>query len=257
MGNHRFTLSLSGGGLSSIAYAGFNDELIEKHLEPSSYAGLSGGALLAVLLASKMTSKEIISFVKNINFLELLNTRFTHFEVIDHTKLIEKIREALPYKTFEQLPVPAVIFASDLTKTEPVAIQGGDLASAIVASCSMFPLLQPVKRQGRLLGDGGFTVYYGARFLRCSTDKIIGVDVTGLSEGVVRGAFHSLFMQINSAVTSNSRYELSEYPVDLDIKISFPTPSIFSFDQKVSHLLSLGRKSAKKHLSKIKGVVKR
>lgn len=248
---------MSGGGLSAIAYAGMNEVLLEHHLAPSCYAGLSGGAVLAVLLASGLSTSDVIKFIDGIKTFRMLNTHWSHFEVINHTKLIEYIRDALPYKTFESLPVPAVIFASDVTRQQPVVIGSGDIASAIVASCSMFPMLQPVKRRGLELVDGGFTLYYGANYLRelHHADKVVGVDVTGLTEGLISGIFRAFFLQINSAITSNSRYELNEFPVDLDIKIRFPTPSIFSFDRKAKHLVHVGRQSALKHIQKVKKVV--
>jgi predicted acylesterase/phospholipase RssA len=242
-------ISLSGGGLSSIAYAGFNEELLKYHMKPSCYAGLSGGALLAVLLSSNSTTDTIIAFINKLKTFNIINTHWSHFEVIDHLKLIHYIRDALPYKTFESLPTPAVIFATDLTRKIPISIQSGDIASAIVASCSMFPMLEPIKRRGLLLGDGGFTLYYGAQYLKNHhIKKVIGVDVAGLTEGSVGGILRSLFLQINSAITSNSRYELSKYPVDIDIQIRFPSPSIFSFNRKVSHLIHLGRIAAKRHI---------
>lgn len=252
----KFALSMSGGGLSAIAYAGVNEVLLEHHLVPSCYAGLSGGAALAVLLASGLSTAEIIVFIDRIKTIRILNTHWAHWEVVDHAKLTRFIRDLLPYKTFESLPVPAVIFASDVVKKRPVAIQTGDLASAIVASCSMFPMLQPVKRRGLELVDGGFTLYYGAQFLRSATvDNVIGIDVTGLTEGSVGGVFRALFLQINAAITSNSFHELTEWPVDLDIKIRFPTPSIFSFDRKAGHLVRVGRHAALAHITEIKKII--
>lgn len=257
MGNlQQFAVSMSGGGLSAIAYAGINEVLLEHHLKPSCYAGLSGGSALAVLLASQLSTAEIIKFIDHMKTFRILNTHWAHFEIIDHAKLIQFIRDALPYKTFESLPVPAVIFASDVMKSGPIVIKSGDIASAIAASCSMFPMLQPVKRRGLELVDGGFTLYYGAQFLRANSFyKVIGVDVTGLTEGTVSGVLRALFLQINSAISSNSRYELNEWPVDLDIKIRFPAPSIFSFDRKATHLVHLGRRAAITHMKEIRRLV--
>jgi NTE family protein len=248
---------MSGGGLSAVAYAGFHEVLAQHNLTPSCYAGLSGGAALAVFLASGMGTGEIIRCIDTLKTVRILNTHWSHFEVIDHGRLTRHIRDMLPYKTFESLPRPAVIFASDVARQRPVAIKSGDIASAIVASCSMFPMLQPVRRRRRMLVDGGYTVYYGAQFLRETNGAatVIGVDVTGLTEGSVGGILRALFLQINSAVTSNSRYELAEFPVDLDIKIRFPAPSIFSFDRKVDHLVRLGRHAAEKNMRRIHRIV--
>lgn len=251
-----FALSMSGGGLSSLAYAGFVEILKKYHLEPACYAGLSGGAVLAVLLASGFSPSDCLGFFDHLKTFKLINTHLSRLEIIDHNKLISRIRNLLPYKVFEDLPIRTVIFASDLTKKEPVVLQSGDIASAVVAGCSIFPVLQPIKRRGLLLGDGGFTVYYGAKYLReLGINKVIGIDVTGLTEGIVKGFFRALYKQINSSVSSNSRYELSKHPVDLDIKISFESPTIFSLDRKANHLIHLGRKSAEKYIHKIKNVV--
>jgi len=252
-----FALSLSGGGLSSLAYAGFVDELKKHNLVPSYYAGLSGGAMLGVLLASQLSSLKIIELLKHLETYKVLNFRLKKLEIIDHNKIKTLLRSLLPYKKFDELPTPALVFTSDLIQKRPVVINSGDIASAIIASCGLFPMLQPIKRKGFLLGDGGFTVYYGAQYLReQGIETVIGVDVTGLCEGNVPGIFNALYRQINSSITSNTRYELSQYPVDLDIKITFPAPSIFTINKKTKHLLGLGRHIAQKHLSKIKEIVR-
>ncbi|MBI3576925.1 patatin-like phospholipase family protein [Candidatus Gottesmanbacteria bacterium] len=247
-----FALSLSGGGICSLAYAGFDEVLRQHKLESSCYAGLSGGAILAVLLASNMSADNAIQFFQHLKTFKILNTHLSHIEVIDHTKLISLLRSLLPYKTFEDLPTRAAVFASDVTNKEPVLIQNGDIASAIVASCSIFPLLQPVKRRGRLLGDGGMTVYYGANYLRpLGFKKVIGVDVTGITEGPVKGLLSALYKQINTTVTENARHELEEWPVDLDVRITFPGASIFSLQRKAHHFVNFGKKTAQHYLGKI------
>lgn len=254
--SNNFALSLSGGGLSALAYASFVEELKKHQLEPSCYAGLSGGALLSVLLASNLSTQEIVDLIRHLKTLKLLNTHLTQFEIIDHKKLTELIRDLLPIKFFEQLPKRAVVFASDLNKKETAVLSSGDIASAVVASCSLFPVLKPVKRKGLLLGDGGFTVYYGAQYLHdMGFTKVIGVDVTGLTEGTFKGILKAFYQLVNSAISSNARYELHEAPVNLDIKITFPSPTIFTIERKINHILYLGRKAAERNIKKIKKIL--
>jgi NTE family protein len=254
---NKIGITFSGGGLSALAYAGFCEELQKHHVDIDLYAGLSGGALMAILVASKLTIEEITQFVLHLDTLTIINSKPSNIEIIDHRKFIELLREMLPYKTFEKLPTPVVLFATDLEKKIPVAIDSGDIASAIAASCSVFPLLQPVKRKGLILGDGGFTVYYGARFMRArGIDKVIGVDVTGMTEGRVKGFFRALFLQINSSTTSNSRYELELDPVDVDVKISFPSPNPLNIGRKTTHLIKLGQDICHKNITKIKSTLK-
>ncbi len=247
-----FALSLSGGGVCSLAYAGFDEVLRQHKMDPACYAGLSGGAILAVLLASNMTADNILKFFLHLKTFKILNTHLSHIEIIDHTKLILLLRDLLPYKTFEDLPTRAAVFASDVTKKEPVLINTGDIASALVASCSLFPLLQPVKRRGILLGDGGMTVYYGANYIRqLGFKKVVGVDVTGLSVGPVYGLLSALYKQINTTLSENARHELEEWPVDVDVRITFPRQSIFSLQRKAHHFVNFGRKTAQTYLSRL------
>lgn len=247
---------MSGGGLSALAYAGFVDELRSLGVEPSFFAGLSGGGFMAPLLAMRMHTDDIIRLCESLLTPKILNTHLTHFEVIDHEALVQKIRSLLPMKMFEELPTRAGIFSTDVAKQRPVFITKGDIASAMVATCGMFPMLAPLKRRGLLLVDGGFTIYYGAKYLRTpQTPKVIGVDVAGLTEGLVKGILRGFFRQVNSAVTSNARYELNSWPVDLDIRITFPTPSFFSFHRKTRHLVSLGRRAAQQNRSKIQTIL--
>ena len=251
-----FALSLSGGGLSSLAYAGFVEILLKHNIVPAYYAGLSGGAMLGVLLASGLSSPQIVDMLKQVETLKVLNFHLRKLEIIDHNSIKKLLHSLLPYKRFEELPTPALIFATDLVQKKPLAIDSGDIASAVVASCGLFPVLQPVKRMGHLLGDGGFTVYYGAQYIHERGIKtVIGVDVIGLCEGTVPGILGALYKQINSSVTSNARYELSEFPVDLDIKINFPAPSIFTINKQTERILDLGRHIAQNHLSEIQKLI--
>jgi NTE family protein len=249
-------LSMSGGGLSALAYLGFVEELKKAGIEPELYAGLSGGAIIAVLLASGLSTLEVVDFFKHIRFWQLLNFSWHTIEVFDHHKMNELIHSLLPIKRFEDLPTKALVYASDLTLKQPALFEEGDIASAVLASCSMFPFMQPVKRRGRILGDGGYTVYYGAQYLRERHIKtVVGVDVSGLTERSISGIFGGLYKQINAALTSNARYELHEHHVDLDVQIAFPMPNIFHFQGEIDHLLATGRKAAQKHLTKIKKLV--
>lgn len=251
-----FALSLSGGGICSLAYAGFNEVLHQHKLKPSYYAGLSGGAILAVLLASNVTADNIINFFLHLKTFRILNTHLSHIEIIDHNKFTVLIRQLLPYKTFEELPTRAAVFASDVTNKEPVFIRSGDIASAIVASCSLFPLLQPVKRRGLLLGDGGMTVYYGANFIRqLGYKKVVGVDVTGMTVGPLYSLLSALYKQINTTLSENARHELEEWPVDIDVRITFPRASIFSLQRKAHHFVNFGRKTAEQYVGKIQKLI--
>lgn len=218
-------------------------------------AGLSGGAIIAPLVAAGLNRDQIFELLSEMSFQRIVNLSFHSLEIIDHTKFTEFFRDILPIKTFEKLPTPVLIYATDVKKQETLVIETGDIASAITASCSIFPLMQPVKRRGRLLTDGGYSSYYGAQHLRDrGMQKVIGVDVTGISEGNSPPFFRSFYLSLNAALTSNSRFELKEYPVDLDIRINLKAPTIFNLTEHRDDIYKIGDETAKKYFRKIKKV---
>jgi len=248
---------MSGGSLGCLAYISFLQTLRDKYqLQPNLIAGLSGGAMVASMIAAGLDKDEIFEVMHHISLSKLVNLHITQFEIIDHHKLIEYFRHNLPVKTFEELSTPVIIFATNVKKQDVEVLCSGDLASAIVASCSVYPLLSPIKRLGKLLTDGGYSTYYGAHHLRSEgVEKVVGVDVAGLNEGTTPKFMRSLYQSVNSIITSNARYELEKYPVDLDIRLDVNTPTIFGLEKSKAAIFAQGEKAAHAYSQKIKSLV--
>ena len=70
-------------------------------------------------------------------------------------RFVELLRRFLPVQTFEALPVPLLLVATNLSTQAPAVMQTGDLASAIHATCAYPGLFQAVRREEQLLWDGG------------------------------------------------------------------------------------------------------
>ena len=61
----------------------------------------------------------------------------------------------MPVASFEECRVPLCLSVYDLGRRQTTIIDKGELASAIQASCALPVLFHPVRREGRLLSDGG------------------------------------------------------------------------------------------------------
>src|SRR5690606_20885531 len=72
-----------------------------------------------------------------------------------------RIAALMPARTIEECRLPLAGSAFDLGARATVVLDAGDLASAICASCAFPGLLQPVRRQGRWLSDGGIADRHG------------------------------------------------------------------------------------------------
>ncbi len=249
---------MSGGSLGCLAYASFIQTLRDEYkLQPNIFAGLSGGAMVASMIGAGMDKEEIFDVISHISLRNLVNLHVSQFEILDHHKLIEFFRFNLPVKNFEELNTPVIIFATNVKRQEVEILTSGDLASAIVASCSVYPLLNPVKRLGKLLTDGGYSTYYGSNLIKQrGIDKVVGVDVTGLNEGTTPRFLRAFYLSVNAVITSNARYELREFPVDLDIRINVSTPSIFGLKKSKDKIFQLGEEAAHVYHNKIQHLIK-
>ena len=72
-----------------------------------------------------------------------------------NAELSESINNHIPPNTFEELEVPFVAMATDVDTRLSVALDTGDLRSALLASTAIPVIFPPVERDGRLLYDGG------------------------------------------------------------------------------------------------------
>lgn len=251
---NKLAFSLSGGSFGCLAYVSFLEVLRDGYdVKPDMIAGFSGGAMVAPFVSLGMSSVEVRQIFQRLSIQKIINLNVKHFELVDHKKLIKFFRDELPIRNLEDLPTPVHIFTSNVKTQKPEIISTGDIASAVVASCSLFPLLEPIKRQGMLLTDGGYTSKFGVRELKkLGADKIIGVDVTGLNEGSTPYFLKSLFYSVNAAIKTFGRYENKEHPCDLTIEIDVKTPTLLQLKEKMDYVFKVGEREAKKWSSRIK-----
>jgi NTE family protein len=203
-------LVLSGGGAKGFAHIGVLKALEKAGVKIDYIGGTSMGAVVGGLYASGYNATQIDSIFYNTNFDELLqdyiprssksfyekrNDEMYALSLPFHklkigipialskgmynynllSKLTHKVRNI---KDFNKLPIPFLCVATDIEKGEPVVLQSGYLAQAMLASSAFPSLFSPVEINGKLLVDGGVVNNYPAEEVRkIGADIIIGVDV--------------------------------------------------------------------------------
>jgi NTE family protein len=79
---------------------------------------------------------------------------------------------------FSQLNVPFVAMGTDLVSGESLALNTGPIAPAIRVSCSVPGIFTPVRRNGRILVDGGVSHNLPTSVVRAmGADYVIAVDL--------------------------------------------------------------------------------
>ncbi len=156
-------LALSSGNARGIAHIGVIKALHENNIPVDMIAGTSAGALFGAMYAAGQSLAEMTRFALGVpreyNFI----TGFRNWDfifpprlgLIKGDMLLNRVRELVGDKTFEELPIPLAVVAADLVSGEEIVFERGPLAEALRASMSMGGFLEPAQHDGRLLIDGG------------------------------------------------------------------------------------------------------
>ncbi len=205
-------LVLSGGGARGAAHVGVIRELEAMRVPVDCIAGTSMGAVVGGLYASGMPVDEIEALMHRIDWHEALSDRPPRQDLSFRRKQDDRsflikfnlgLREgqlALPkgllqgqkqnlilksatlpvsgIHDFDRLPIPFRAIATDIESGDSVALDRGNLASAIQASMSAPGVFSPREIGGRLLVDGGITNNLPIGIARAmGADIIIAVDI--------------------------------------------------------------------------------
>jgi NTE family protein len=158
---------LSAGYFGFFGHAGFVAGLLEHGIRPAAWAGTSAGGLVAALHAAGTAPPRIAELLTTLERKHFWDpdplgaavdalrggTRTTGF--LKGELLRELLADHLPVRTFEETLEPLLLVAASLSTQAPHNMCGGELASAIHATCAYPGMFQAVRRDGLLLWDGG------------------------------------------------------------------------------------------------------
>ncbi|HEV8113350.1 MAG TPA: patatin-like phospholipase family protein [Planctomycetota bacterium] len=184
----RVAVVLSSGGARGLAHVGVLEALEELHVPVDLVVGSEWGALVGGLYATGMTPREIQAALISREWVDALGDRIPRRYLSFRSKQEDRdflmdiplgigsqgvilppgllvgnrmrlelgrfTMKSLAAATFDDLPIPVRIVATDLDLGESVALRDGSLARAIEASLSTPVLWPPVEREGRRLVSG-------------------------------------------------------------------------------------------------------
>jgi len=149
-------LALSGGGAKGFAHIGVLKVLEEAKIPVHLMAGTSMGGIIAAIYAAGYPAAEIEQIARSLRLLDIVQRDRTGLGLIGQAKIASRLREIMGGDpSFEQLGLPLALVASDLETGEEVVIREGSVVKAMLATMAVPILFPPVKRENRLLVDGG------------------------------------------------------------------------------------------------------
>lgn len=175
----RLGVALSGGGARGFAHAGALMAIEEAGLRPDVIAGVSAGAVIAVLYAGGVSPKDMPAIFDNSGFRSLAKFNIGKGGLFRIDKFKDMILRSIGGKTMlEDLDIPTFIGATDLEAGAPAVFSSGEIGPRMMASCSIPIVFKPIEINGRHYVDGGVLRNLPSWTIRDKCDTLIGINVS-------------------------------------------------------------------------------
>jgi len=193
----RIGVALGAGGAVGLSHILMLEVFDELGLKPHRLSGSSIGAIMSALYASGKSAEEIRSIVdelvvrehdtwkeiffkkKIFQWVDFLDPELGEGGLISGDAFLAYLYKHIEVDSFENLKIPLSIVATDFWKNEQVVYDSGELLSAIQGSMALPGLFTPVRRDGRVLIDGGAVNPVPYDILTDTCDKTVAINVAG------------------------------------------------------------------------------
>jgi len=231
-------IALGAGGAKGIAHIPMLEALDELGITPHRIAGCSIGAVMGALYASGLSAAEIkdkiarlaitrsdtmrgvFSEKKISKWWGMIDSDFRRSGLIKAESIMASLCDEGSCETFEELPIPFAVVATDFWEARSVVLDSGPLKPAVQASMALPGLFTPVELNGRVLIDGGTVNPVPFDILADSCDIVIAIDINSGSSaepGSVPGYFNTLFGSIQIMQQAIVQQELEARRPDIYI----------------------------------------
>ena len=176
--NRRVGLALSGGISRGPAHVGVLNVLTQQGIPIDCVAGVSAGSIIGAVFCAGLPLEQMNELALQIGWRRIARLVWPRRGFIHFKKLERFLIDLIGDVEFRDLKIPFAVVVTDLLTGEPVQINEGRVATAVHASCAVPGFVEPVEREGRLLGDGGVSCNLPGKQVRAlGADYIIGVDL--------------------------------------------------------------------------------
>ncbi|MBX2857774.1 MAG: patatin-like phospholipase family protein [Cellvibrionaceae bacterium] len=268
----RIGLALGGGGVKGLAHIAMLKVLDEFKITPSKIVGSSMGAILGALYASGLSGQAIEQRVKQhiilpgqafkdifqqrkhlLKWAKVFSFSQHRGGILAADGLFEHLFFELRDIDFKDLNLRFSAMATDYHTAEEVELDSGELLSAILASMAIPGVFAPVKRDQRLLIDGGTVNNLPCDRLPDS-DLRIASDVITLAPSREPKASQALIDAVSIVLTHNTRQRINACPPDLLFKPDTSGIDVFDF-LKIREALARGEEEAETFRKRLRSVI--
>jgi NTE family protein len=184
---NQVSLVLSSGGGRGIAHIGVIEELEKQGFEIKSIAGTSMGALVGGMYATGKLDvyKKWMCSLDKMDVFNLIDFTFSSNGIMKGDKILREMKRMIPDRNIEDLLIPFVAVATDISNDKDITFNSGSLYDAIRASISIPTVFTPFVKDGSYIIDGGVLNPIPInRIKRIDNDILVVVDVNARVSGV-------------------------------------------------------------------------
>ena len=280
-------IALGGGGVRGAAHVGVLQEIDSAGIKIDRIAGVSAGAVIGCLYAYSLDGKWVEDHFRNIwsspslsgltsktlfdngstkSFVGGIKRTLTDYVIalisLHRNSLIksDQLREILelliPVNNFDQLKIPIKIISTDIASGKDVISEEGNLIDALIKSCSIPGIMEPVIEGERVIVDGGVSMPIPISPLLESCDVTVAVDIGIYKFDNLKNPNAKSIKTRSDIITSN-RLKLKQVS-DADLVIRPDTNGLhWSRFDAGEILLENGKIEGRKQMSKLNNLIKK
>ena len=201
-------IALGGGGVRGAAHVGVLQEIDNAGIKVDRISGVSAGAVIGCLYAYSLDGKWVEDHFREIWSSQSFNglTSKIFFDngskqsfaggikktltdhvialmslhrssLIKNDQLRDILKMLIPIQNFDQLKIPLKIISTDIESGEDVISEKGNLIDALLKSCSIPGVMEPIMDDGRVIVDGGVSMPIPIPPLAENCDVTVAVDI--------------------------------------------------------------------------------
>jgi NTE family protein len=236
-------LALSGGGARGIAHLGMMQVLEEEGISFDIVSGTSAGALAGVFYCYGYSPTETLYILRNIPLTSVFKPAWNWRGLFTFEKASEALGIHFRKKLFSDLKVPLVVTATDLQTGTPTYFDSGEFLPAVLASCSIPVVFDPVEINGRQYIDGGVLSNLPVEALQGKCEFTIGMHCSPVDDNYKAGSWRDVMERaLNLAIASNVKAHKEQIDVFLEPP-GLKGVGVFDF-KRLEELYTVGYKYA-------------
>ncbi|MDH5608864.1 MAG: patatin-like phospholipase family protein [Cyclobacteriaceae bacterium] len=167
-------LALSGGGARCFSHLGMMQALSERGIEFAYLSATSGGSLVAAFYCAGYSPIETLRVFQSVNLMKLLKPALSWRGLLNLENASSLLASHLP-SDFSKLKLPLIVSATNVEQGRVRYFDEGPLIRALLASCAIPLVFDPVVVDGTAYIDGGITDNLPVAPLRKKADQVVAM----------------------------------------------------------------------------------